>query len=159
MLMSILSVVVVPLLPQHILQVSSVGPAGSPELIGDPKLARSAFSGQILFQFHSDDGLSLPAPTLHPSSPWTLLTSTSAPPSLFLLSLQLVVKEHRHRHHVWVSFLFSPVLLEQEEKGGWRWKKDWDGESKKERRMVKRGIKMILDGGKTMEEDETENSQ
>lgn len=67
MLMLMLSVVVVPLaaaaLLQHIPQGSSVGPARSPELIGDPKLARSALSGQILFQTHSDDGLSPPTPT------------------------------------------------------------------------------------------------
>lgn len=82
--MSLLSVVVVPLaagvLLQHILQDSSVGPAGSPELIGDPKLARSALSSQILFQFRSDDGLSHPLTLLTP-------TLTRSPSLLLFLSL------------------------------------------------------------------------
>lgn len=75
MLMLMLSVIVMPLaaaaLLQHILQDSSVGPAGSPELIGDPKLARSVLSGQIMFQSRSDDGLSPhpPPPTPPPAHP------------------------------------------------------------------------------------------
>lgn len=112
LMLMLLSVAVVPLAAAVLLQAhsawnSSAGPAGSPELIGDPKLARSALSGQIRFQSCSDDGLS---PLLRPSSPPPLPQPT--PP---FLSLQLVVKKHRRRHHVRVSF---PVPTGSVEKGG-----------------------------------------